>query len=261
MDSLFEVSLFNWGEPLLNPHITNYIEYFVQRGIRVVVHTNFSARDYDESFLENLIRSGLTHLIASIDGATQANYEKYRVGGNIERAHKNLALLALTRSRLRSEAPQITYKMLLNRYNQGEVDQARHIAHDLGVDFLLQEQFWVPPEAREEWIADSVRNAERKSATVDKAATSSAPVKTECFQLWNTLVVNANGDVLPCCLACTNESVVGNLVREPFEAIWNNDKMVYLRKYALDATLPPPDFPNCCAHCSFRYCTYNATPN
>ena len=256
-DSLFEVSLFNWGEPLLNPHLSTYINTFTRRGIRVVVHTNFSAHDYGDEFMEALVRSGLTHLVASVDGATQAMYEKYRVGGDIRRVWNNLARLVEVRNRLRLDTPQVTYKMLLNRYNQGEVDQARQIAQDLGADFQLEESLGVSPEARDEWIVDSVRLKYGDRPVASGPTDASGFVMTDCGQLWNSLVVNANGDVLPCCQAWTSDACVGNLISERFETIWNNDRMKYLRRFVLDATVPAPDFPNFCAQCAFRYCTYN----
>jgi len=256
LDSLFEVLLFNWGEPLLNPHLTTYIDFFARRGIRVVVHTNFSARDYDDAFMDNLIRSGLTHLVASVDGASQETYKKYRVGGDFMRVIGNLARLASARKRLRSETPQISYKMLLNRYNEEEVEDARRIAEELGVEFWLEERFGVFGEARDEWIADSVRSKygdkQRCSVTPD----ADTVIKTECHQLWYTLVVGANGDVFPCCLAHTAESALGSLANERFEDIWNNEKITYLRRFVLDPTADAPSFPNLCARCSYRNCTY-----
>ena len=157
LDTLFEVCLFNWGEPFLNPHLMDYIVWFARRGIRVTIHTNFSARDYDDAYMDALVRSGLTHLVASVDGASQATYEKYRVGGDFERVIRNLARLAQARKRLCSDTPKITYKMLLNRYNEGETEKARCIAESIGIEFALDKHLGTPSEVRDQWIAESVR--------------------------------------------------------------------------------------------------------
>ena len=260
--SLCEASLFNWGEPLLNPDIAHFIRWFSRRGIRTVLHTNFSARDYDGAYLEALVRSGLTHLAASVDGATQASYEKYRVGGNLERVLGNLRRLRETRDRLGWSSPKIAYKMLLNRFNQGEVEAARSLAGELGVEFQLQETMGFPSdEARREWAADTVKEKYGDKPVPLASADAAGRIPTECCQLWNTLVVHANGDVLPCCQVFTRDAHIGNLVETPFRKLWNSEKMRYLRRYVTDPYCPPPDFPNLCARCVFRYCTYNHLPS
>ncbi len=261
MDSLYEVNLFNWGEPFLNPHLLEYIRYFAERGLHVVIHTNFSAREYDDAFMKEVVRSGLGHLAASVDGASQEVYEKYRVGGNFDRVIRNMERLARARRTLDSDSPRISYKMLLHRYNQHEVEQARKLAESLQVEFWLQENFGVGAEDREEWTADSVRDRYGLSpiTSVDKG--SGNRVTTECRQLWDTLVINANGDVFPCCIVCTPESAVGNLAEQPFDNIWNNEKMQYLRRYVYDTSVSPPEFANTCAYCAFRSCTYVRPPS
>ncbi len=256
MDSLYEVNLYNWGEPFLNPHLLEYIRYFAERGLHVVIHTNFSARKYEDAFMEAVVRSGLGHLAASVDGASQESYEKYRIGGNFDRVIRNLERLARARKKLDSDTPRISYKMLLHRYNQHEVDQARKLAESLQVEFWLQENFGVGAEDREEWTADRVREKYGLAPITNVAQGCGSRVITECRQLWDTLVVNANGDVFPCCIVCTPESAVGNIAEQPFKNIWNNEKMQYLRHYVLDPRVPAPDFANSCAYCAFRSCMY-----
>ena len=48
----------------------------------------------DDQKCGHLINSGVTDLIVSIDGVSQPVYEKYRVGGDVKIALRNLALLA-----------------------------------------------------------------------------------------------------------------------------------------------------------------------
>lgn len=256
MDSLYEVNLYNWGEPLLNPHLLRYIRFFAQRGIHVVIHTNFSVRDYDDAFLEALVRSGLGHFAASVDGASRESYEKYRIGGNFDRVIQNLERLARVKKNAGGDTPRISYKMLLHRYNQHEVEQARKLAESIGVEFWLQENLGMTEEDRAEWTADSIREKYGLGPITNVDMNGQTRVTTECRQLWDTLVVNANGDVFPCCIVCTPGSAVGNIAAEPFAKIWNNEKMQYLRRYVLEATLRAPSFPNSCCGCAFRSCTF-----
>jgi MoaA/NifB/PqqE/SkfB family radical SAM enzyme len=59
-----------------------------------------------------------------------------------------------------------------------------------------------------------------------------------------------------CCQVHRPGCALGNLTRERFEEVWNNEKMQCLRKFVLDAHAPTPDFDNWCATCPFRSCTF-----
>lgn len=259
LDSLYQVGLYNWGEPLLNPDLFQYIEFFARRGIWTVIHTNFSVQEYDEAFMESLIRSGIGDVTASVDGATQETYEMYRIGGNLERVLANLRLLASTKKRMKMDTPIITYKMMLNRHNQHEVEAAAKNAMSLGVEFQIQEIMGTPDAASQAaWGATNLidKHGNTPVSSVDKD--TDAPVITECRQMWDSLIVNADGAVFPCCIVHKAESVLGNLAHQTFDEIWNGEKMQTLRRYVLDKHAATPDFPNSCNGCPFRNCIYRS---
>jgi MoaA/NifB/PqqE/SkfB family radical SAM enzyme len=90
-DYVIQVDLYNWGEPLLNKEIFKMVEYAHKLGIRTRISTNLTI--LSESAVENMINSGLDELIASIDGASEETYQKYRVGGSFEKVIENLKLI------------------------------------------------------------------------------------------------------------------------------------------------------------------------
>ena len=64
--------------------------------------------------------------------------------------------------------------------------------------------------------------------------------KRKCLFLWRGLFIYPNGDVYPC------ESLkypIGNIYKEAFSAIWNNEKYIKLRKVIKKGLLPA------CARC------------
>lgn len=63
-DYLFEVEAFNWGEPLLSPHIGTMIAETTARGIATRVNTNFSV-PFDAARAERLVAAGLKVLTVS----------------------------------------------------------------------------------------------------------------------------------------------------------------------------------------------------
>ena len=253
-DLLERVELYNWGEPLLNPHLLEFVRFFSERRVVTEVSTNFSQRDYEESYLGEMVRSGLTTLVVSIDGATQATYERYRVRGNLERVLGNLSRLAAVKRELGSDTPAVFFKMLLNRHNQHEVEQARRLAADRGALFLLNERFWCPDEHAAEW---QVRGGEGVPAvtTIPQVPLGEGITSTYCRQLWESVVVTATGDVHPCCLTYESRHAIGNLAEQPLAAIRNGERAVYLRRLVSDPSTPPPAFDNGCECCPGRWCT------
>jgi radical SAM protein with 4Fe4S-binding SPASM domain len=254
LDRVAHASLYRIGESLLNPHLPRFIKYFAERKIATAISINFSARDYDDAYMEEIVRSGLDEFTVSVDGMTQETYEMYRRGGNLARVIENTRRLAAVKRRMRANRPRIVFKMLLNKFNQDQVDDARKLAAELNAEFYQPHFFWAPGE---EWTADKFKqmygdNPQSYVATDERHRY----VDTECRQLWDTLHVHSNGDVLPCCMAVEHKFAVGNLTHQPIGEIWNNHRMRTLRRYVVQPDAPKPDFDNPCEHCERRFCTY-----
>ncbi len=256
VEYLTRAHLYNWGEPLLNPHLNEFIRFFSARNIHTTVSTNFSVKDYDEAFLAELAQSGLEELLVSVDGATQATYERYRVRGDLGRVIRNMKLLAEVKAREGVSRPRVQLRMLLNRHNEPEIEAAARLAESVGATFVLNENFFVPSDRREEWEAESVRRRFGDVPPTIYGRRRRSVIHTECRQMWDTLVVNSNGDVFPCCIVHEPASALGNLIEQDVEEIRNNLRSRTLRRFVTDAGTPAPDFPNSCDGCPNRYCTH-----
>lgn len=254
VDRLAHASLYRLGEPLLNKHLCDYIRYFSERRIYTTISVNFSARDYDDDYMRALIESGLSEMAVSVDGTTQETYEKYRVGGDLSRVLGNMRRLADVKKRLKAATPRVICKMLLNKFNQHQVDDARRVAAELDAEFYQPHFFWTPDDA---WVADKFRAIyDGKPQSYVLTDDRHRYIDTECRQLWDTLHVHSNGDVLPCCMAVEHKFAVGNLTTDHIDTIWNGDKMRAMRRYVVNPAEPAPPFDNMCMYCSRRFCTY-----
>jgi radical SAM protein with 4Fe4S-binding SPASM domain len=256
--SLLErVCLYNWGEPLLNKYLPEYIRYFTDRRKPTTISTNLSVKDYDDEYLETLVGSGLTEILVSIDGGSQESYEKYRIRGDFHRVVRNMAAIDRVKQRLGSQTPFVRYKMLLNKHNQHEVEEARRIAEECGAIFSLEKNFWCPDDLRDEWIADSIRAEYGDLTPSSVSMRRTGTIHTECRQLWDSIFVSANGDVFPCCLVYKPSQRVGNLLEQHIMEIRNSPEMVQMRRFVCDINAPPLDFDNYCNGCTSRYCTHD----
>jgi len=252
-----EANLYNWGEPLLNRHLEEYIRFFSRRSIHTRIHTNFSVRDEDGQRLEALVTSGLDELVVSIDGAGPESYDRYRVGGDFQRVTGNMARLTTVKRRMGSATPRLVYKMLLSRMNESETGEASRLAGELGAEFQLDRGFEVPPDLQKEWVAASVSGEYGQSPPTRISAPATRGIQTECRQMWDTLVVNADGSLYPCCLVADPPKAVGNLVEQHADDLWNSPAMVALRRYALGLDHDPPATPNACEGCSHRQALFD----
>jgi len=257
LEFLLEANLFNWGEPLLNRHLPEYIRFFSRRAIFTRIHTNFSVRDEEDYQLRELVESGLDELVVSIDGAGQESYGRYRVGGDFGRVTGNMKRLAAAKSRLGSTTPRVIYKMLLNRINEAEAAEAAELASALGADFHLDRGFEVPQDRQGEWVAASVAEKYGETPPTRMSAPTTRGIHTECRQMWDTLVVNADGSLFPCCLVADPPKAVGNLVDHHADDLWNNQAMVALRGYVLGLDENPLSTPNACQTCSHRQALFD----
>ena len=230
--------LFNWGEPLLHPQIEEIIAIAHRRGIRVHAHSHLSLKK-DDAFFERLIDAGLTSLWVSIDGASDETYARYRVGGDFGLAIANLERLVKARHRLASRTPRIVWKFIVHRHNEHEVEQARRMARELGVEFTTAAIGLADDlvdysigesieERRREWLPDSP--AARAPAYRGDATPTRTPIyEGRCTHLFESPVITPAGDVMPCSYATHPGNSFGNLERSSFGEVWNNAAYRYSR--------------------------------
>ena len=212
--TLWRIELCNWGEPLLGRHVVPMIEAASARGISTLISTNFSV-PFDAARAERLVRSGLTVLGVSIDGARQESYERYRVGGDLETVLRNCRLMLEAKKKLGSKTPALNWSFHVFPHNVEDVDLARSMARDLEMTFVV-EKGWV---IGDEWDPDG------------RYCYYSDPRPFPCVYLWSYAVVNNDGGVAPCCGSFYREDDMGHLAVTPdemgvasFREAWNGSR-------------------------------------
>jgi radical SAM protein with 4Fe4S-binding SPASM domain len=233
---LRRLMLFNWGEPLLHPQIDQLVAIAARRGIAVHAHSNLSL-ERDDAFFERLIDAGLHSLWVSLDGASEETYARYRMGGDFALALANLERLARLKLRLGSKTPRIVWKFIVHRHNAHEVERAREMARELGVEFttaairlgddLIDYTIAEPlEERRREWLPEDPA----ARAPAYREATTPVPFYDgRCTQLFESPAISPAGDVMPCRYATHPGNAFGNLERSSFEEIWSNASYRYSR--------------------------------
>ena len=217
----------NYGEPLLNVRTPDLVRMAKRYLTWTALSTSLSVRRFDA---EAYVESGLDFMVLSIDGATQAVYERFRRNGSLELVFENLRALLVAKRKLGKRTPVLSWNFLAFEHNAHEIPAAARMARKLGVNlFRVVNPFdvsWDDPAIRPAAIEGGVRRFEWQSRSAmpgnwnpfpdavdagaiahafekpwNEGAASDAPPRPghACHWLYKNMVMDATGRILPCC--------------------------------------------------------------
>ena len=131
---LIYLTLYFQGEPMLNRDFAQMVK--LARSRRIFVATTTNGHYLDDGNVEEIISSGLSHLIISMDGLDQETYEKYRVKGDFQTVIEGIRRLTSARKAAKSVSPFIELQFLVMRHNEHQMKQMEIFAKESGVDKL-----------------------------------------------------------------------------------------------------------------------------
>jgi radical SAM protein with 4Fe4S-binding SPASM domain len=219
-----EAILHNWGEPFLNPDILPMVRYARKNRIGTTISSNLNLVNRGEKFLEEVVESGLDHLTVSIDGTTQDVYETYRKGGHLEHVLENVRYLLRYRSKVRSSFPKVEWQFLVMKHNEHQMDDARRMAREIGVDRLRFTGAGLPfnelknVSLASQWISEL---PDYRGYAPEKMVERGYLYDESCFYLYRAMTVNPDGAVAPCCALYHSKFDFGNLIESSLEDVWN----------------------------------------
>ena len=219
--SVTTLYLWGQGEPFLAPGFLDMVRIAARRGFRTVTSTNGHFLDDPEG----VAASGLGVLIVSLDGADAESYSAYRIGGDFDRVVEGVRRVTEAVNRL-GRGPVVELQCVLNRANEGDRAKFRTLASETGVHRLvfktLQAAF---REGGEEYLpSDPKLSRYRKGRDGTLEPDRRRIVGDRCFRLYHSLQVDCRGNVVPCCFDKDSDHVLGNLLEEPFDAVWNGER-------------------------------------
>lgn len=139
--SLVRVDFFNYGEAFLHKRAVEMCEYIKTKFPHIYLYTSTNGGALTEEKARRLVHSGIDEVTFSIDGASQAAYEKYRQRGKFDVATANLRAMADEKAKHGRDVPQINWRYILFRWNDSdeEMERARALAQAFGADRLSWE--------------------------------------------------------------------------------------------------------------------------
>lgn len=202
---VYAVKLNFRGEPLVHKDIVEMVEYAKEKGvIDVMLNTNATLLTEEMSY--GLINAGLDKIFFSFDSPYKENYEKIRVGANYEETLENIKNFVEIRNKLGKNSPLTRTSMVLMDINGNEYEDYVEMFRDI-VDVVSYVEYIDPVTKKQKYNEGFL-----------------------CSQLWQRMVILADGDVVACCNDLEKKYVVGNVGKSKIKDIWLNEKYCKLRE-------------------------------
>ncbi len=222
----FTLELFNWGEAFFNPELPRLIEYAYGKRLITLISSNLSFT-LKEDYIRSIIRSGLTYLTASVDGADQQSYEVYRRGGKFDLVMQNLRTFVRLKREMNSDLPRLCWQYLIFRHNEDRVDEARRLAAEIGMDKFVSAA----------GLYDDPSWAPRGAYPLDYLAVH----PNRCTWLWTKAVFHWDGGMASCCMGFDKHDDFGEWRAGGFGRMWNNEKFIAARRIWTEPASQLPD--------------------
>ncbi len=199
------------GEPLIHPRFTDMVHYIRQTVPSSSIWFNTNGLLLTPAITDRLLRTGVNGIYFSIDAATEDVYRGIRIGSNFRQVLGNIDYLLQARP---------LHKMA--------------IQPEVGVSFVIQSQNRHEKKAfLRSWLrqVDFVRFYSKVEMDRRRPAKFFQPrgSKKACESLWNSITVLSDGTVVPCCGDLNPMEPLGNICKDPLEAVVARGRYIEMR--------------------------------
>jgi radical SAM protein with 4Fe4S-binding SPASM domain len=221
------IFLYHMGEPFLNPDLYKMIKYAKSKSLYITTCTNGQFVD-----AKQLVESGIDEVIFQIGGLSEQTHVIYRIGGNLEQIIQNLKNVLKEKLSSRKSRPKVIFGFIVMKHNEAEIDEFYEFARKLKVD----EARVLNPCVRNWQQGNEFLPNNEKYWDYDREAFKNGKLMAKknsgnrCNWIYISTVILNNGDVVPCCRDVQGDFVMGNVLREDLEDIWNGKRYINFRK-------------------------------
>ena len=256
----YDVTLFGWGEPLLNPHLCDFFDLIRVHGARTFILTNGMLLTAD--IIERLVDGDLTFLNFSFDGIKPETYNQIRRGSDFHKVLGNIKKVVAVRKTKGKSAPYLRMVFVGMRQNIEEFPGFVELCAELGMDEAKMVYMIAYGDSMKDQVLFHYKELTNHILDEAEAKAQALGIKLNipdrfklnsnadrphiqkhkfCCRPWEELFVQSDGKVRLCMLSC---DIVGDLNRESATEIWNGERLQYFRK-----TVNSDGPKGTCAHC------------
>ena len=184
-----------WDEPLINPHILEYLKEIKKRKLAITMDTNGLL--LNEHKMHALVEMKVDSVFISLDAFLPETYKKVRGVDKLQSLTEKV--LQFIKIRGPEMYPRIGVSFVIEPENSSE--------KDLFIDYWKN-------------VADVVR-VNQQFLSNRKLAESPQSKRTACWSLDDSLMIHFNGDAALCCVDTHYENTIGNVLKEGVLNVWN----------------------------------------
>ena len=223
-----DIELSNWGEVFLNKELEQILRHAYRQRVAVRIDNGANLDRASDRALEALVRYKVRGLTCSIDGATPDVYSRYRINGHFDRVIRHVRQINAFKQRYGSPYPALRWQFVAFGHNTHEIDKARDMALELGMEFHLKlswddlyTETFSPVTDRDLMRRQSSSGvADRREYEEKFGRSYNAP---SCHQLWLRPRINFDGRLLGCSI--NHWSDFGNVFTSGLETLLQSEKV------------------------------------
>ncbi|OGR90245.1 MAG: radical SAM protein [Elusimicrobia bacterium RIFCSPLOWO2_01_FULL_59_12] len=215
------------GEPFLNKNAYDMIAY--AKSIEIPFITTCTNGDLVNP--EKLAQCGLDEVNFQIGGMTQETHQVYRINSQITRVLENLKATIRFRNQFGSRL-RIASGFILMKHNEHEAEAFNAAMAELGVDQAniidpcvrtYEQGLQYLPTNQAHWQYDP------EAFKAGKVRPRFLP-PNECPWIYYSVSIHVSGNVVPCCRDPLGEYVMGNILTQSLQDIWNGPQFRSFRQ-------------------------------
>jgi radical SAM protein with 4Fe4S-binding SPASM domain len=218
---LHSLTFYFQGEPYLNPHFLEMVKVASAKNIYTITSTN--AHYLTEENCRKTVESKLDKLIISLDGLNQEVYEKYRVGGTIDKVFEGTKEILKQKKLLNSNTPHVIWQFVVFKQNESQIKTIKKLGKEFGVDEVKIKTAQIYDfENGHDLIPDAQEFSRYKKDSNGKYIIKNK-LLNQCWRMWQGCVITWDGKVVPCCFDKDAKHQLGNLETDKFETLWYSE--------------------------------------
>lgn len=243
----------NIEEPFLDAQLLEKIKYTKEHNLKCFVITNGSL--LNEENAEKIVDLKLDYLNVSINAGTPETYPKIHTTETKETFDRIVSMASLIeklKADRHSVFPRVRLSLVVCNRNYRDIPKLVDLAQKIGIQSVLIKRFMsVTKEIVEEleltrsqeketkqYLTKALEIARQHNITVDMewsewTGAQKTPLEQNmpCYYGWLFSVVDADGNVYPCCFQNRNPaSAIGNIHQDDFKTLWVSAKYSYFRE-------------------------------
>lgn len=221
--------LYYMGELFLNKDAYRMIRYARDMGLYVTTCTN---GEYVNP--EALYESGINHISFQIGGMTQETHQVYRRNSDLPKVLLNLKtyLRIIRNSGTKIGDHIVELGLIVMKHNEKEIGHFLRFGQELEVRTTLISPCVRTPEQGREflpkdktyWLYDQEHFERHNQLAIKRVLPWN-----RCPWFYYAITIQSDGNVVPCCRDPHGKFVMGDLLSEPLQKVWNGPKFKKFR--------------------------------